>query len=70
MPAPRTGAPQAEIALAGGGLALNLASSETGPGYSDAGQGWKKLTVGAASDYLAARAWTQSTARALLPARR
>ncbi len=67
---PRTGPPQAEIALSGGGLALNLASPESGPGYRDAAEGWKALSVDAPSDYLAARAWTQATARALLPARR
>jgi hypothetical protein len=67
---PRTGSPQAEIALTGGGLSVNIASAETGPGYSDAGEGWQKLSVLAASDYLAARAWTQTTARGLLPARR
>ena len=67
---PRTGEPQVEIALAGGGLAVNLASAEAGPGYDDAGEGWTSLTVTAASDYLAGRAWTQSTARGLLPARR
>jgi hypothetical protein len=67
---PRTGDPQVEIALSGGALALNVASSESGPGYRDGAAGWKTLAVGAASDYQAGRAWTQSTARSLLPARR
>lgn len=67
---PRTGAPQAEIALTKDGMSINLASAESGPGYDDAGEGWKKLKVGDAGDYLAARAWTQSTAKSLLPARR
>ena len=67
---PRTGAPQAEISLNKDGMSLNLASAESGPGYDDAGEGWKRLVVGEAGDYLAARAWTQSTAKSLLPARR
>ena len=67
---PRTGAPQAEIALNKDGMSINLASAESGPGYGDAGEGWKRLVVGDAGDYLAARAWTQSTAKSLLPARR
>ena len=52
------------------GMSINLASAESGPGYDDAGEGWKRLVVGDAGDYLAARAWTQSTAKSLLPARR
>lgn len=67
---PRTGAPQVEISLVGGGLAINVATADVGPGYRDAAEGWKTLSVGAASDYVAGRAWTQSTARGLLPARR
>lgn len=67
---PRTGDPQAEIAIDGGGLRLRLASDQAGPGFADAGQGWTRLEVGAPEDYLAARAWAQSTARELLPARR
>ncbi len=67
---PRTGDAQAEIALSGGGLSLNIASDTAGPGFSDGGAGWQKLAVNDASDYLAARAWAQSTARSLLPARR
>ncbi len=67
---PRTGDPQAEIALGKDGMTLNIASADAGPGYADAGEGWKRLTVGDAGDYLAARAWTQSTAKSLLPARR
>ncbi len=67
---PRTGDPQAEISLGKEGMVVNIASAEAGPGYADAGEGWKRLTVGVAGDYLAARAWTQSTAKSLLPARR
>ena len=67
---PRTGDAQAEIALGKDGMTLNIASAEAGPGYADAGEGWKRLVVGDAGDYLAARAWTQSTAKSLLPARR
>jgi hypothetical protein len=67
---PRTGAPQAEIALEGGGLGLRLASGDVGPGFADAGEGWTRLDVAEPDDYTTARAWTQSTARALLPARR
>ena len=67
---PRTGDAQAEISLSGGGLSLNIASAVPGPGFSDGGGGWQKLAVNDASDYVAARAWAHSTARALLPARR
>lgn len=67
---PRTGDTQAEIAVGGGVLALTLASSEAGPGYAADGDGRQRLAVGDAGDYLAARAWTQSTAKGLLPARR
>jgi hypothetical protein len=67
---PRTGDPQAEIALDQGGLSLSLASAEAGPGFADGKAGWKRLEVGVPGDYLAARAWAQSTARDLLPARR
>jgi len=67
---PRTGATQAEIALEGGGLGLRLASGHGGPGFADAGEGWTRLEVAEPDDYTTARAWTQSTARALLPARR
>jgi hypothetical protein len=67
---PRTGDPRAEIALEEGGLRLRLASRDAGPGFSDAGGGWTRLDVADPGDYLAARAWTQSTARGLLPARR
>jgi hypothetical protein len=67
---PRTGDAQAEISLSGGGLSLNIASASAGPGFSDGGSGWQKLAVTDAADYVAARAWAQSTARALLPARR
>ena len=67
---PRTGDPQAEIALDQGSLSLSLASAEAGPGFADGKEGWKRLEVGVPADYLAARAWAQSTARDLLPARR
>ena len=67
---PRTGDPQAEIALEGGGLRLRLATGGAGPGFADAGGGWTGLDVADPDDYLTARAWAQSTARALLPARR
>ncbi len=67
---PRTGDPVAEIALEGGGLRLRLASERAGPGFADAGDGWARLEVAEPDDYVAARAWAQTTARALLPARR
>ena len=67
---PRTGDPQVEIALSGGGLALSIAGSDAGPGYGGGREGWQTLAVGAPSDYQAGRAWTQSMARQLLPARR
>ena len=67
---PRTGDVQAEIAVGKDGLALTLASAGAGPGYTADADGRHRLAVSAASDYLAARAWTQSTARDLLPARR
>ena len=67
---PRTGEPQAEIALKDGGLRLSLAGGQAGPGFSDAGEGWSRLEVASPEDYLAARAWARSTARSLLPARR
>lgn len=67
---PRTGDAQAEIAVRDGGLALRIASDEAGPGYGDAADGWRTLSVGTPADYLAARAWTHTTARSLLPARR
>jgi hypothetical protein len=67
---PRTGDAVAEIALEGGGLGLRLATGHAGPGFADAGNGWARLEVSGPDDYTAARAWAQSTARALLPARR
>jgi hypothetical protein len=67
---PQTGDPQAEIAVGKDGLALTLASGDGGPGYAAGGDGRPRLAVNGAGDYLAARAWTQSTARSLLPARR
>ena len=67
---PRTGDTQAEIAVGRDGLALTLASGEGGPGYAADDDGRQRLSVGDAGDYLAARAWTQSTAKGLLPARR
>ena len=71
---PRTGDPVAEIALAGGGLRLAFQGSAAGPGqgpgFADGGDGWTRLEVADPADYQTARAWAQSTARALLPARR
>ncbi len=67
---PRTGDAVAEIALEGGRLRMRLASGRTGPGFADAGDGWARLEVADPDDYTAARAWAQTTARALLPARR
>ena len=67
---PRTGDARAEIAVRDGGLALRIASDEAGPGFGDASDGWRTLSVAIPSDYLVARAWTQTTARGLLPARR
>ncbi|MGD9696898.1 MAG: hypothetical protein AB7V42_14700 [Thermoleophilia bacterium] len=67
---PRTGDPQAEIALEGGALRLRVATAEGGPGFAAAGEGWALLDVAAPASYLAARGWTQTTARSLLPARR
>jgi hypothetical protein len=67
---PRTGDAQAEIAVGGDGLALTLASAQGGPGYAPDADGRQRLAVTSADDYLAARAWTQSTAKGLLPARR
>jgi hypothetical protein len=67
---PRTGDPVAEIALQDGGLRLGLASGRAGPGFAVAGDGWARLEVAEPDDYVAARAWAQTTARALLPARR
>lgn len=67
---PRTGDAQAEISLRGGGLSLNIASPVAGPGFGAGEAGWQSLSVAAAADYLSARAWAQSTARSLLPARR
>jgi hypothetical protein len=71
---PRTGDPVAEIALAGGGLRLGFQGSGAGPGqgpgFADGGDGWTRLEVADPADYQTARAWAQSTARALLPARR
>lgn len=67
---PRTGDAQAEISLKGGGLSLNIASAGAGPGFDAGDAGWQTLSVTDAGDYLAARAWAQTTARSLLPARR
>jgi hypothetical protein len=67
---PRTGDPRAEIDLRDGGLALRLARAEGGPGFASAGDGWSRLAVGDASDYLSARAWAQAAARDLLPPRK
>jgi hypothetical protein len=67
---PRTGDAQAEISLKGGGLSLSIASPAAGPGFGAGAAGWQTLSVTDAGDYLAARAWAQTTARSLLPARR
>jgi hypothetical protein len=67
---PRSGDACAEIALSGGGLALALASDQSGPGFAAPEGGWTRLTVSEAGDYQTARAWTHATARTLLPARR
>lgn len=67
---PRTGDAKVEIGLGDDGLTLGVASAVGGPGYSGADDGWQRLSVGSVDDYIAARAWTQSTARAVLPARR
>ena len=66
---PRTGDPQVEVTLAGGDLSLAVRNGSAGPGYRGDGE-WQRLNVGAADDYVAARTWTQATARGLLPARR
>ncbi|MGE0027165.1 MAG: hypothetical protein AB7O78_08795 [Thermoleophilia bacterium] len=67
---PRTGDPQVEIAVGGSGLTLTVAGEDAGPGYEAIEGGRQRLTVADASDYQAGRAWTQSRARTLLPARR
>jgi hypothetical protein len=67
---PRTGDPQVEIGLGGAGLTLTVAGAEAGPGYESVEGGRQRLTVADAADYQAGRAWTQSRARSLLPARR
>lgn len=67
---PRTGDPQVEIAVGGNGLTLTVAGDDAGPGYEAIEGGRQRLTVADAADYQAGRAWTQSRARALLPARR
>lgn len=67
---PRTGDPLVEIALLGGGLTVGLHAPGAGPGYAEAEDGWQRLSVGDEDDYTAARAWTQSTARVVLPPRR
>jgi hypothetical protein len=67
---PRTGDAQVEIGVGGGGLTLTVASADPGPGYAAVGDGRHRLTVADAADYQAGRAWTQSTARSLLPVRR
>jgi len=67
---PRTGSPVAEIALAGGGLALRLAGSGPGPGFAADAEGWSRLEVASPGDWGAARSWALAAARGLLPARR
>jgi hypothetical protein len=67
---PRTGDPQVEIGVGGAGLTLTVAGDDAGPGYEAIEGGRQRLTVADASDYQAGRAWTQSRARTLLPARR
>ena len=67
---PRTGDPQVEIGVGGTGLTLTVAGDDAGPGYESIEGGRQRLTVADASDYQAGRAWTQSRARRLLPARR
>lgn len=67
---PRTGDAQVEIGVGGAGLTLTLAGDDAGPGYEAIDGGRQRLTVADASDYQAGRAWTQSRARSLLPARR
>jgi hypothetical protein len=67
---PRTGEPRIEIALRDGELSLAVADAEGGPGFVDAGDGWRRLRVAAPEDYLAARAWVRAAARSVLPPRR
>lgn len=67
---PRTGDAKVEVTLGGDGLALGVNTDQAGPGYAAGGDGWQRLAVTAEGDYTAARSWTQSTARSLLPARR
>ena len=67
---PRTGDAQVEIGVGGAGLTLTVSSDAPGPGYDAVGDGRHRLTVAEAADYQTGRAWTQSTARSLLPARR
>lgn len=67
---PRTGDSQVEITLGSDGLALGVLADDAGPGYVAGDAGWQRLAVAADADYVAARAWTQSTARRVLPARR
>jgi hypothetical protein len=67
---PRTGDAKVQIALGGGGMELRVAADQSGPGYSDAEGGWRRLPVTDPGDWVRARAWTQATARELLPVRR
>ena len=67
---PRIGDPKAEIRVEGGALEVRVAAADAGPGYSADGDGWARLSVDAPEAYLAGRAWTRETARALLPPRR
>ena len=68
---PRTGDAQAEIASSrAAASSLNIASAAAGPGFAPGTTAGRRLSVTDAGDYLAARAWAQTTARSLLPARR
>lgn len=67
---PRTGDAQVEISLTGGELSLGVQAERGGPGYTAADGGWQRLPVSGPDDYVAARAWTRSTARRVLPPRR
>jgi hypothetical protein len=67
---PRTGDARVEIALGGGELTIGVHNESGGPGFAAGDAGWQRLQVAGADDYVAARAWTQSVAKSVLPARR
>lgn len=67
---PRTGEPRVRISLGDGGMQVGVASGEAGPGFAEPADGWSRLTVATPADWVRARAWTQATARELLPTRR